>query len=239
MLTCAVVIGSAQLNGTIYSNTIQCCSLFVAPAFAMTHARGKKLQASEAASKQGNGRQAYDGHSGKKASRATDRRQPRAALPAGRIRVAPAHPRRPLVGRGEDRHARGAGARVRRRPRHGPAGHRSAAGRRPGEILPGPRHLRHRHGRQRPLDPARDRLGQPDRADPRQRSASAAVGHPAGAAHRGRRRHARAGLRVHPQHPEARQQAVCLRPRARRQAHLPARSASSSPRARRWPSSPR
>ena len=56
---------------------------------------------------------------------------------------------------------------------------------------------------QRPLDPARHRLGEPDRADPRQRPALSALRRRASAPHRGGRRDAGAGLRVPAQHPEA------------------------------------
>ena len=40
------------------------------------------------------------------------------------------------------------------------------------QVVPGPRHLRHQGPDARALDPARHRLGEPDRADPRQRPAS-------------------------------------------------------------------
>ena len=132
--------------------------------------------AADAARRQANERTGQDTHGQPRtqAPRPARRRQPRAALSAGRLRAAPAHPRRPLGGRRQDRHAGGAGARVRRRPRHRAPGHRPAAGRGPGEVVPGPRHLRHQGARERPLDPARHRLGEPDRADPRQRPPPAA-----------------------------------------------------------------
>ena len=47
--------------------------------------------------------------------------------------------------------------------------------RRPGEVVPGSRHLRHQGGRERPLDAARHGLGEPDRAHPRPRPQRAAL----------------------------------------------------------------
>ena len=107
------------------------------------------------------------------------------------------------------------------------------------QVVPGPRHLRHQGARQRPLDPARHRLGQPDRADPRQRRASALDRRGRPAPDRGGRRDAGAGLRLPAQRPDAGRHAsmptrACTSPST----STPARP-SSSPRARRWPCSPR